>query len=118
MFLLTVCDQVEKYIVHAKQVSAFLYQQLKSSSNCPLLVFTKRDQVLQQEAYRIKSCIINHLTERWPSEDPESQIIFLSPSNESNAWEAPDDATCDLLMNRISSMVLKSIETNLEKQWR
>ena len=29
MFLLTVCDQVEKYIEHAKQVSAFLYQQLK-----------------------------------------------------------------------------------------
>ena len=83
---------------------------MKSSSTCPLLILTKLDQVLPQGAYKLKNCIIKDLTERWPGEDPESQIISISSSNESNAQilgETSNDATCASLINGISSMVLK-----------
>ncbi|XP_022797186.1 uncharacterized protein LOC111335523 isoform X1 [Stylophora pistillata] len=114
-------DKVEKYVEHTEQVIVFLDQQMKSLPTCPLLVLSKWDQVLPHEADKIKSCIVKHLTERWPSEDPKSQIVCISSSSNSNAQiprEASDDVTSASLMNDISSMVLKSIEINLEKQWR
>lgn len=104
-----------------EQVSVFLQQHMESLPTCPLLVLSKWDQVLPHEADKIKSCIVKHLTERWPSEDPKSQIVCISSSSNSNAQiprEASDDVTSASLMNDISSMVLKSIEINLEKQWR
>lgn len=76
-------DRVEKLIEHSRQVS--LDKQRESSSNCALFVCNKWDQVPSEEANEVKNFIVSKLKKCWPSLNPESQIIYMSAKDASEA---------------------------------
>ena len=108
---------MEKLIEHARRVS--LDKQRESSSNCALFVFNKWDQVPPGETDEVKNYVVTKLTQCWPSLDPESQIIYMSAKEASEAQKlgVVTEEFAEL-MNGIKSMVLKSIEARLQIQWR
>ncbi|XP_058949859.2 dual serine/threonine and tyrosine protein kinase-like isoform X1 [Pocillopora verrucosa] len=110
-------DRVEKLIEHARQIS--LDKQRESSSNCALFVCNKWDQVPSKESDEVKNYVVTKLTQCWPSLDPESQIIYMSAKEASEAQKlgVVTEEFAEL-MNGIKSMVLKSIEARLQIQWR
>ncbi|KAL9964103.1 hypothetical protein ACROYT_G027686 [Oculina patagonica] len=110
-------DRVRELMEHARKVS--LDQQSESSATQALFVCNKWDQVPPGEAGEVKNDIIKQLTQCWPSLDPDSQIIFMSSANASEA-QVHGIITEDFagLMNGIKSMVMKSTESRLETQWR
>ena len=109
--------QVERLIEHARQVS--IDKQRESSSNCALFVCNKWDQVPSVETDEVKNHIMTKLTQCWPSLDPESQIIYMSARDASEAQKlGVVTEEFAKLMNGIKSMVLKSIEARLQIQWR
>ena len=67
----------------------------------------------------MKNHIVTKLKECWPFLDPESQIIYMSAKEASEAQKL-GMVTEEFaeLMNGIKSMVLKSIEARLHIQWR
>ena len=107
---------MEKFIKHARQVS--LDKQRESSSNCALFVCNKWDQVPPQTD-EVKNHIVTKLTQCWPSLDPESQIIYMSARDASEAQKlgVVTEEFAELI-NGIKSMVLKGIEARLQIQWR
>ena len=108
---------MEKLIEHARQVS--LDKQRESSSNCALFVCNKWDQVPPKVSDEVKNYVVTKLTQCWPSLDPESQIIYMSAKEASEAQKlgVVTEEFAEL-MNGIKSMVLKSIEARLQIQWR
>ena len=72
-----------------------------------------------EETEDVKNHIVTKLTECWPFLDPESQIIYMSAKEASEAQKlgALTKEFADL-MNGIKSMVLKSIEARLQILWR
>ena len=72
-----------------------------------------------EEADEVKNFIMRKLTQCWPSVNPESQIIYMSSTDASQAQNL-GIVTEEFggLMNGIKSMVLKSIEARLQIQWR
>ena len=108
---------MERLIEHARQVS--IDKQRESSSNCALFVCNKWDQVPSVETDEVKNHVVKKLTQCWPSLDPESQIIYMSARDASEAQKlGVVTEEFAKLMNGIKSMVLKSIEERLQIQWR
>ena len=72
-----------------------------------------------KETGDVKNHVVTKLTECWPSLDPESQIIYMS-AKEATKVQNLGAVTEDFfeLMSGIKSMVLKSIETRVQIQWR
>ncbi|XP_022806599.1 U-box domain-containing protein 35-like [Stylophora pistillata] len=110
-------DRVEKLFEHARQVS--LDKQRESSSNCALFVCNKWEQVPSGETDEVRNHIVRKLAQCWPSLDSESQIIYMSATDAIKAQEfGAVTKEFGELMNGIKSMVLKSIESRLQIQWR
>ncbi|XP_078379644.1 uncharacterized protein LOC144662656 [Oculina patagonica] len=110
-------EHQEELIEHARSVSFGL--QKETSATRALFVCNKWDQVPPREANEVKRDIITKLTKCLPSLQPESQIIYMSSTNASEAQDlgaVTDDFAG--LMDGIKSMVLKSIEARLQTQWR
>ena len=72
-----------------------------------------------EETDEVKNYVVTKLTQCWPSLDPESQIIYMS-AKEATKVQNLGAVTEDFfeLMSGIKSMVLKSIETRVQIQWR
>ena len=72
-----------------------------------------------EETDDVKNHIVTKLTECWPFSDPESQIIYMSAKEVSEAQKigVVTKEFADL-RNGIKSMVLKSIEARLQILWR
>ena len=72
-----------------------------------------------KESDEVKNFVVTRLTQCWPSLDPESQIIYMSARDASEAQKlGVVTEEFAKLMNGIKSMVLKSIEARLQIQWR
>ena len=97
---------MEKLIEHARQIS--LDKQRESSSNCALFVCNKWDQVPSKESDQVKNYVVTKLTQCWPSLDPESQIIYMSAKEASEAQKlgVVTEEFAEL-MKSIKSMVLE-----------
>ena len=72
-----------------------------------------------EETDDVKNHIVTKLTDSWPFSDPESQIIYMSAKEVSEAQKigVVTKEFADL-RNGIKSMVLKSIEARLQILWR
>ena len=72
-----------------------------------------------KESDVVKNYVVTKLTQCWPSLDPESQIIYMSAKEASEAQKlgVVTEEFAEL-MNGIRSMVLKCIEARLQIQWR
>jgi len=82
-------------------------------------VCNKWDQVPEKEVKEVQSHVIKKLKKCWPGLDPKSQIIYMSTKNASvarNLGIITEEFSS--LMSGVKSMVLKSIEAQLEMHWR
>ena len=85
-------------------------------SKCALFVCNKWDEVRKEEAQKVKNHIIEKLQKCWPSLVPESQVIFISTKNATEAQRRYGVTNNEFhaLMDSIRFIVLKSIEARLE----
>ena len=89
-------------------------------SKCALFVCNKWDSVLEtvrkEEAQKVKNHIIEKLQKCWPGLVPESQVIFISTKNATEAKTRYGVANNEFrtLMDSIRFMVVKSIEARLD----
>lgn len=91
-------------------------------SKCALFVCNKWDSVLEtvrnskEEAQKVKNHIIEKLQKCWPGLVPESQVIFISTKNATEAQTryGVTNNAFHTLMDSIRFMVLKSIDARLE----
>lgn len=88
-------------------------------SKCAIFVCNKWDQVPEEQHHVVKSYIVKKLQRCWSSLDPETQIIYMSTKNATTAQNLGiihDEFFS--LMETVKTMVLRSIECQLEIHWR
>lgn len=88
-------------------------------SKCALFVCNKWDQLNKKGVQSVKDKIIKKLKRAWPGVDPESQIIYMSTKYTLIAQGLGRvNESLSSLMDKMRSIVLKSIEAKYELHWR
>ena len=88
-------------------------------SKCALFVCNKWDAVREQDVESVKNDAVKKLKRAWPGIDPESQIIYMSTERATTAQTLGvifEDFSS--LMEGMKSVILQSIEANLELHWK
>ena len=124
-------SQLEKLLQRARYVSIgvpeeerdedtkWLHMQEHLLSKCALFVCNKWDQLNKKGVQSVKKEILKKLKRAWPGVDPESQIIYMSTTNARTSQELGKiSKSFSSLMDKMRSMVLKSIEAKHELHWR
>ena len=87
-------------------------------SKCALLVCNKWDQLNKNSVQSVKDEVMRKLERAWPGVDPESQIIYMSTTRTRKAQElGVISESLSSLVDKMRSMVLKSIEAKHELHW-
>lgn len=87
-------------------------------SKCALFVCNKWDQLNKKGVQSVKDKIIKKLKRAWPGVDPESQIIYMSTKYALIAQGLGVNSESLSLMDKMRSIVLRSIEAKYELHWR
>ena len=86
-------------------------------SKCALFVCNKWDVV--QEVELVKDDVVKKLKRAWSCIDPESQIIYMSTTRATTAQNlGVITRDFSFLMDGMRSVILQSIEANLELHWK
>ena len=87
-------------------------------SKCALFVCNKWDQLNKNSVQSVKDEVMRKLERAWPGVDPESQIIYMSTTRTRTAQEfGVISESLSSLVDKMRSMVLKSIEAKHELHW-
>ena len=87
-------------------------------SKCALFVCNKLDIVPEEDVPIVKNKVVEKLKMVWPGVDPDTQIIYMSTTLASCAQSlGVISKEFSSLMERLRSLVLKSIEAKLELHW-
>ena len=109
--------QLERLLEKVRKVT--LERQGALPTKSALFVCNKWDQVPEKERNEVKNHVIKKLQRCWPGVDPESQIIYMSTKNASQAQDYKIvTEEFSTLMNSLRRMVLKSIGDMLEIHWK
>lgn len=88
-------------------------------SKCALFVFNKWDSVPEKEIQSVKDGVIKQLRIIWPGIDPEFQVTHMSTTNATIAQDlGVINKEFASLMNKMKSVILTSIEAELELHWK
>ena len=87
-------------------------------SKCALFVCNRWDHLDEKGVQSVKDKIIKKLKRAWPGVDPESQIIYMSTKYALIAQRlGVISESFSSLMDKMRSIVLKSIEAKHELHW-
>ena len=88
-------------------------------SKCALFVCNKWEQVPEQEVQLVKDDTVKKLGKVWPGIDPESQVTYFSTTGALTAQNlGVITKEFSSVMDAMSSVILMSIEPNLELHWK
>ena len=88
-------------------------------SKCALFVCNKWDEVKEKDVESVKNDGVKKLKRAWPGIDPESQIIYMSTTRATTAQNlGVITRDFSFLMDGMRSVILQSIEANLELHWK
>ena len=88
-------------------------------SKCALFVFNKWDLVPKKEIQSVKDDVIKKLRIIWPGIDPEFQVIHMSTTHATIAQNLDViNKEFSLLMDKMKSVILTSIDAKLELHWK
>ena len=89
-------------------------------SKCALFVCNKWDQLNENlDTESVKDEITKKLKKAWPGVDPDLQIIYMSTKHDLIAQELDViSKNFSTLMDKMRSLVLRSIQAKHELHWR